>query len=610
MRKYSFALLLFVLLAILCAGSAFATIDKITLFPDKATSTDNGNLVYSGSRNVNFTFNVTSNMSILNCSLFTNQSGSWAKTISNITGQVLNASTSWINYTFSADGNYSWGIECWDSELLNVNYSSTNRTVVVDTVKPVVGSWAANSNISSVSNKWYPNYTLFVNFSVTEVNYNKSEIIITNSSTQIVYTVNISKSSTSSYYNFTFVAGYDNNYTVNISLRDLADNTNLTSIIIRMDMTYPALANSTGNYNNSIHTINWIYFNVTTSDTNFGNITYHLIQWNGTVYNKTTYTLASNNNINWTGLPYGAWKFNATVEDLAGNKNNTATYNTYLYAIGSEFNTTLSTNLSAVTDWSSVSLVLATNTANVTFTGLDLRASSLDFDTYAVFGTESIYIDSTNLTTGTATVYMSGLTYMQKPTILRDGAECLVCTDITYSGGVLQFTTTGFSTFTLRSNDGSGGHTTGTAGSGGVGSTGAQGYCGNGICDMTYIGENANNCPADCKPSIGNTNVYQTYGSLTTQQFNERLTPGLDTDSDGLSDYDEITYFMTSPNNPDSDNDGVTDYSEAKRETTPGKLPETELSQSTSNTSKLWLWLIPLIIIIAGVIFFVYRRKH
>ena len=50
--------------------------------------------------------------------------------------------------------------------------------------------------------------------------------------------------------------------------------------------------------------------------------------------------------------------------------------------------------------------------------------------------------------------------------------------------------------------------------------------------------------------------------------INAYLDP-LDSDSDGLSDYDEINIYHTSPYLPDSDSDGISDYDEIMAGTDP-----------------------------------------
>lgn len=602
-------LLLMLVLTICFASSAFALFNVSVLTPADNT--------ISSTANLNVTFNVTLDTGdISNCSMMTNVSGAWARSHTNDSDDyVANTSTSYINYTFSTDGNYKVGIECVDSTG-TANYSN-NITYIYDSTKPVIASYASNSNITSTTAKWWPSATVFLNFSATELHQKSANFSITNSTGDSIQNSSMNYDGTG-YYNMTFVSTYDSNYTINITLWDNASNSNWTAIVIRIDTTYPQIINSTGNVaNNTIQdSVNWIYYNLTQSDTNYANTTFYLYNWSKDLVNSTVYTTASTTAINWTGLPYGRYYYNATIVDLAGNKNSTGTYQTYLYKIESGLNASAGTNFSAVTNWSAVAVSLVTSTINVTFTNnQDLTASSLDFDTYTTFGTESVYIGTSQLgLTGQAKVKISGLTYSQKPTILKDGGACSECTDITYSGGVLSFTTSGFSTYTLYNNDGSGGHVTG-GGGGGVSGNGA--YCGNGVCDATYIGENSNTCPQDCKPVLGNTvmgNVNQVAGTGSLSSTH----PTIDSDSDGLTDYQESNIFFTNPRKQDSDDDGVSDYIEAKQGSTPGKgttgTTRTSVNQVAGtewykDPMTLTITSICLVALLGSVGFIIYRKR-
>jgi len=76
------------------------------------------------------------------------------------------------------------------------------------------------------------------------------------------------------------------------------------------------------------------------------------------------------------------------------------------------------------------------------------------------------------------------------------------------------------------------------------------GACPDGYCD--FIEQISHSCPEDCR--------------------NES---GIDTDKDGLSDWDETYFYGTDPLNPDTDYDGLEDGPEVKRGTNP-KDPDTD----------------------------------
>jgi ABC-type transport system substrate-binding protein len=76
----------------------------------------------------------------------------------------------------------------------------------------------------------------------------------------------------------------------------------------------------------------------------------------------------------------------------------------------------------------------------------------------------------------------------------------------------------------------------------------------------------------------------------------------IDSDNDGLSDYDEIFIYGTDPENPDTDGDGINDGDEIARGTNP-------LFKDDFLTNYWWVLLIfPVIIIFVGV-YFIMRKK-
>lgn len=130
--------------------SSFADITVNLLRPSNGT--------YNGSRAMNFTFNVTAGITaegtegaqIVNCSVWTNITGTWAETKTNGTdgtasSNISNGSISWINFTLSSDNFIIWGVRCINatqSTLANTNGTtgnfSINNTLSIDTQAPVL----------------------------------------------------------------------------------------------------------------------------------------------------------------------------------------------------------------------------------------------------------------------------------------------------------------------------------------------------------------------------------------------------------------------------------------------------------------------------------------
>src|SRR3989338_6903083 len=120
------------------------------------------NLSFNGTntvaRNINFTFNMTwvggadNGQNVSNCSLWINSTWppiAWS-TVKNVTtvsspdDGVFNASNvagtlSYMNYTFSADGNYTFAIACYEHNATGASLNfSANRTFFLDTAVPTI----------------------------------------------------------------------------------------------------------------------------------------------------------------------------------------------------------------------------------------------------------------------------------------------------------------------------------------------------------------------------------------------------------------------------------------------------------------------------------------
>ncbi len=130
------------------------------------------NLSFNGSRNMNFTFNVTWSNSIeniSNCSIYTNASGVWdaSRNFTNSTPQTGDAATdvrivngsqglSYANFTFSQDGNYTFNIGCYsgNSSTSVLNFSgglggSGNMTLFIDSAPPTISPLTPSGDFTS-----------------------------------------------------------------------------------------------------------------------------------------------------------------------------------------------------------------------------------------------------------------------------------------------------------------------------------------------------------------------------------------------------------------------------------------------------------------------------
>ena len=248
-----------------------------------------------------------------------------ASAIFTLTDGLTNYTMTSINETYHgatngtiADGRYLVKFFVNDT---SGNYNNTLSSVfLIDRVVPLVfygtntetnGSIVARNNIfvnatASDGTAGVKNITLRL--------YNASALINTSESDLPSFSMNFTGLSDGLYYFNSTSCDYSNN----------CNNTATRSVSI--DTTTPlAFYGTSTDSDGTAVTRDNIFVNVTGSDTNLANITIRL--YNATALLYTNVSNLSSYSVNYTGLSTGAYYFNATVIDLVGNVNNTATRN-------------------------------------------------------------------------------------------------------------------------------------------------------------------------------------------------------------------------------------------------------------------------------------------
>lgn len=105
---------------------------------------------------------------------------------------------------------------------------------------------------------------------------------------------------------------------------------NFTEAYFMIDTIYPSpFFTSPTEPNGTFFARGWIAANISVNETNFANLTLRLYR-DGVFVNSTVFAEKNSTFVNWTNLPDGAYQYNATVLDFAGNSNTTQTQNIFL----------------------------------------------------------------------------------------------------------------------------------------------------------------------------------------------------------------------------------------------------------------------------------------
>ena len=242
----------------------------------------------------------------------------------NSTRQQINvsfgtSSPSSINFTNLSDGVYSFNATVNDSAG-NSNNTGTS-TVTLDTANPNITYISPTP--ASQTNQSSRTFTINVSANDTNIGIIRFEL---HNSTGLYNRTDFSTSSPA-YQSINYSALPDGNYKFNVTVNDSAGNSNTTATRnITIDATAPSLSQfvSPTPTNQTNLSRNFINLNLTATDTNINTIGLFLYNSTGQQIN-VSFGTSSPSSINFTNLSDGVYSFNATVNDSAGNSNNTGT---------------------------------------------------------------------------------------------------------------------------------------------------------------------------------------------------------------------------------------------------------------------------------------------
>ncbi len=253
---------------------------------------------------------------LMNVSLWTNNSGTWARQDTNYS--CTNNTNCGSNFTFSADStDYIWNFEACDdrrnaSNSGNCGFASANFTISIDSTSPTATFIDVTDNSSNVSRTYVE-----VNVSGSDVNMNEINITFYNTSTGLK--VNSSSSASTPFFvNFTgFIEG---DYLFNATINDSAANSGATATRnIILDITNPTAVFIDTTTNTTNLSQSFIEANVSVTEANLDTI--NITIWNTTTGLKVNSSSSTSTPyfINFTGFLDGNYSLNATINDSGGN---------------------------------------------------------------------------------------------------------------------------------------------------------------------------------------------------------------------------------------------------------------------------------------------------
>ena len=233
----------------------------------------------------------------------------------------LNETSFYYKNSSMIDDIYTAKFSCMDFAS-NIN-NSMNVIFTVDVNGP-------NVSLITPLNATYSNNTQKnLSFSASDsVGLKNATLYIFNSSGSLINLTNLNISGKTIITGIVYIFAYDGIFNWFYKIFDIADHQYSTqNNTITIDTKNPLVNYGTQTQDNFANVSqNWIYFNLTVNETNFANLTFYLYNGSGghLLFNQTIYT-DSRREINWTNLAEGVYWYNATVLDLALNRNITQT---------------------------------------------------------------------------------------------------------------------------------------------------------------------------------------------------------------------------------------------------------------------------------------------
>ena len=415
--------------------------------------------------NIDFNCSASATVSntIVNISLWTNQSGTWIlNETEDYTGIGGRTNTSIFNKNISEGDKFDWTCKAFDTSGES-GLGSPNRTISVDTSVPEISITYPNQTIFKI-NFYNPIFPLiYLNWSINDTNldscwysYNGTNTTVTCSdeftkfntnvsSTEIKMwandsTQNINSDTTNFSWNYVienithFTENCNNSnmnwtglqegdYTFNVTVRfndSTSKGVNSTSLrYVHIDTTFPLIyytdnsdvTNESANFSQK----NSIFVNVSVTELNEKNITFRLWTSTNPSVNLTTY-INGQRTINWTELSEAMYFWNVTICDKANNCNTTSERR---YGV-EEINESIGLQFSNINAelWGDV-LVNATSSLGVVCVDIDHPDFGINYscETWSNIFNVSINYFRKNIFTNLSTIWLLNYTGEQNQTM-------------------------------------------------------------------------------------------------------------------------------------------------------------------------------------------------
>ena len=164
---------------------------------------------------IEFGFTPTDDSGFSNCSLWTNETGTFSLTETN-SSPIVNGSINTITHSFTQDGTYIWNVKCFDDAGLSA-FAPQNYTLTIDSIKISNIRWSTTAGDTDSQLDFY-SYLDYINVTVTSAYTDKVLLTLINPDGEVILNnVTMTNYTQSDYtYDLEYLLYKAGTYTINI----------------------------------------------------------------------------------------------------------------------------------------------------------------------------------------------------------------------------------------------------------------------------------------------------------------------------------------------------------------------------------------------------------